>query len=138
MLALESSGELLLLHHTAEDRWCFPKGHLEASESLIDGAVREITEETGIKEFTLAQELGEVAYRFYDPGRQVNVFKTTVYFLAFTEDRHAQPEDLFDKAEWLAPRDAFARVAYDTDRRMIEAAQTPLATRRRGGHAHYG
>ncbi len=137
VLAHDESAELLLLHHAEEDRWCFPKGHVEAGESLLEAAVREITEETGLKEFTVDQELGEVAYRFFDPRRDVNVFKTTVYFLAFTPDREAQPEGLFDEYAWLAPRAAFERVAYDTDRRMIEAAQVPLRTPNRVRH-HYG
>ncbi len=137
ILAQEEAPELLLLHHAEEDRWCFPKGHVEEDESLLEAAVREITEETGLKEFTLRQELGEVAYRFYDPRREVNVFKTTVYFLAFTPDRMAHPEPLFDSYEWLDPRAAFERVAYDTDRRMIERAQTPLATRG-SARPHYG
>ncbi len=137
VLAQEERKELLLLHHTEEDRWCFPKGHVEAGESLLEAAIREITEETGLKEFTIDQELGEVAYRFFDPRRDLNVFKTTVYFLAYTPDREAQPERLFDDYAWLSPREAFERVAYDTDRRMIEAAQVPL-TRGAGVHRHYG
>ncbi len=137
VVAHEERPELLLLHHAEEDRWCFPKGHVEAGESVVDAAVREITEETGLKEFTLGQELGEVAYRFFDPRRELNVFKTTVYFLAYTPDAHVAPEPLFDRYEWLPPAAAFERVAYDTDRRMIEVAEGALA-RRRTGHRHYG
>lgn len=137
VVAGESSGELLLLHHTEEDRWCFPKGHLESGESVVEAAVREVTEETGLKEFTLDQELGEVAYRFYDPRRDLNVLKTTIYFLAFTPDTVVRPESLFDRYEWLPPRAAYDRVAYDTDRRMIEAAQLRLS-RKPSGATHYG
>ena len=137
ILANEEADELLLLHHLAEDRWCFPKGHVESNEALIDAAVREITEETGVKEFTLVQELGEAAYRFFDPEKKVNVFKTTVYFIAYTPDREAPPEEIFDKSLWLKPRDAYDLVAYDTDRRMIEAAQSHLSAHT-VTHKHYG
>lgn len=137
ILVQEKSDELMLLHHEAEDRWCFPKGHVEKGEATVEAAVREITEETGVKEFTLAQELGDVAYRFFDPARDVNVFKTTVYFLAYTPDLEARPEPIFDSYRWLGPRGAYELVAYDTDRRMIEAAERHLTAGRRPS-GHYG
>ncbi len=137
VVANEAQGALLLLHHAVEDRWCFPKGHVDAGESLVEGAIREITEEAGLKELTLVEELGEVAYRFYDPGRERNVFKTTVYFLAFSPDEHVHLEPTFDSAQWLPPREAYSWVSYDTDRRMIEAAASRLALRT-SSHAHYG
>lgn len=38
---------LLMRHH---DRWDFPKGHVDPGESEIECALRELAEETGIKE----------------------------------------------------------------------------------------
>lgn len=38
--------EFLLMRHP--ERWDLPKGHLEAGESVIEGALREMREETGI------------------------------------------------------------------------------------------
>ncbi len=45
-----SGGRLLCaLHRKASDRyWVLPGGHLEPGESLIDGLVRELLEETGL------------------------------------------------------------------------------------------
>lgn len=137
VVASEEAPEILLLHERSEDRWCFPKGRLEPGETLMEGAIREIVEETGIKELTVVEELGEVAYRFYDPRRDQNIFKTTVYYLAYAPDRLVQLEEIFDDFAWLAAREAHRKVSYDTDRRIIEAAEAHMR-RRRGPHTHYG
>ena len=129
----DARGAVLLLHHVDEDRWCLPKGHIEQGESVVDAARREITEETGLATFRLGEEIGEVAYRFYDPRRDLSVFKTTIYFLAFTSETRVRPEPLFDRHEWLEPSAARARVAYDSDREILARAARLLEDRRSGG-----
>jgi 8-oxo-dGTP pyrophosphatase MutT (NUDIX family) len=111
---------VLLLHQTDEDRWCFPKGHVDPGESLSTAAAREIREETGLTSVTLDGELGEVSYRFYNPRKGHNVYKTTVYFLARTPETTAHPEAIFDRYEWVGLPVALERVPYETDRRMLE------------------
>ena len=118
----EDSLETLLLHQRDEDRWCFPKGHVDPGESLAEAALREIREETGLSSIRLDAEVAEVSYRFYRPKTRENVHKTTVYFLAFTAERSAHPEKMFDRAEWFDLEAARARVKYPTDRRVIDAA----------------
>jgi 8-oxo-dGTP pyrophosphatase MutT (NUDIX family) len=44
-----TSQHLLLLHHKTLDRWLQPGGHVDTSDpSLIEGALREVEEETGL------------------------------------------------------------------------------------------
>jgi diadenosine hexaphosphate hydrolase (ATP-forming) len=116
-----TGAETLLLHQKDEDRWCFPKGHVEAGESLEGAAIREIREETGISDVRLGPEVDEVSYRFYRPGERRNVHKTVVYFVAFTEERSVHPEPTFDRAEWVDLATARERVMYPADRDVIDA-----------------
>jgi 8-oxo-dGTP pyrophosphatase MutT (NUDIX family) len=135
VLVRRTAGRLLLLHHRSEDRWCFPKGHVEPGESLRQTARREVAEETGLPSFTLEKELGEVTYRFFRPRSGLNVVKTTVYYLGFTDRTDLRPEPLFDRSGWFSPTAALTLVAYDTDREMIVAAKAHL--RRRDGTASH-
>jgi 8-oxo-dGTP pyrophosphatase MutT (NUDIX family) len=119
----------LLLHEPDEERWCFPKGHVDPGETLLEAARREVTEECGLTDLDIREELGEVAYRFYQPARDRNVFKTAVYFLAYTVQTQTTLESTFDEARWELARDAMNRLKFDTDRRMLAAAVDRLKSR---------
>jgi 8-oxo-dGTP pyrophosphatase MutT (NUDIX family) len=123
VLVYDSRPEILLLHEASEDRWCFPKGHVDPGESLETAAIRETREETGIPDVHLESEIAEVSYRFFRPEENRNVFKTTIYFLARTSERSLDLEPTFDRAEWVSFDQARSRLSYETDRATLESAQ---------------
>ena len=120
-------GKIFLLHQADEDRWCFPKGHVDPGESLPIAALREVREESGFSRVALGEEVHEVTYRFFNPRKGHNVHKTVVYFLGRTEERTPHLEPIFDGFEWVDPAAAGARVTYPTDREVVEALRRHLA-----------
>lgn len=62
--------EVLLVHRPSYDDWSIPKGKIKEGETLVDVAVREVEEETGVP-IELGQPLGVVRYRLSDGRRKV-------------------------------------------------------------------
>jgi len=110
---------LLILHQADEDRWCFPKGHVEPGESPRDAARREIAEETGLAAVRLGREVGLDVYRFYDPRRDRSVVKAVLYFAARTDGGELRLEPGFDEARWVSATEAGRRLGYPAERALV-------------------
>lgn len=122
--------KVLLLHEASEDRWCFPKGHVEAGETREAAARREVLEEAGLDGLELRGELASATYRFYDPAKDRSIVKTSVYFLARSLERPARLEPTFDRYEWVPPEDALTRVPFEEEREIVRALQRSIAAGR--------
>ena len=49
VVVVNDTGEILLIHRTDNDNWSLPGGAMDPGESMMDCAVRETLEETGIQ-----------------------------------------------------------------------------------------
>ena len=59
--------EVAIIHRPRYDDWSLPKGKLASGESEVDGAIREVLEETGYH-VRLGRSLGETRYMKVDSG----------------------------------------------------------------------
>ena len=87
------------IHGTTENAWCFPGGHLEFFESVIDGAQREVLEETGLS----VSDLNLVAYTD-DLYKNTNQHFVTIVLTTTTFDGEPQLKepDKFEEWNWFS------------------------------------
>lgn len=68
--------------------WYLPKGTVEAGETPIQTASRELTEETGVEDFVIVRPIGEYSYDFERDG--IHITKTVKWFWGVTKYHEEQ------------------------------------------------
>jgi 8-oxo-dGTP diphosphatase len=103
--------EVLLVHRPGYDDWSWPKGKPERRENLIECAVREAAEETGMV-VVLGRPLPAVRYLLPD-GR----VKEVSYWAARTvgHGRPSAPDREVDTVEWVTVDVAAERLTHASD-----------------------
>ena len=107
--------------------WGFPKGHAEVGESGEVAALRELKEETGVKEvIILPKESMDVHYVF--TSNDIRYEKTVTYFVGVVNDLHttiSQPEEVA-ALKWCTIDVAHSLLSHDSSREVLEWAINKL------------
>ena len=111
---------IAVVHRPRYDDWSLPKGKLDAGESWVACALREVDEETGLR-CRLGEELPSTAYRD-NRGRS----KVVRYWLMEALDGDFSPNSEVDELRWMAPGQAAELMSYDRDAEIVRAAQQAL------------
>ena len=110
--------KIAIIHRPRYDDWSLPKGGVDAGESHIQAAFREVLEETGVKAI-FGPEIGTVDY-------EVNgVTKEVRYWLAEADQFNSatpNPEEV-DATEWLSISDAINKLSNSDDREIVRMAE---------------
>jgi phosphohistidine phosphatase SixA/predicted NUDIX family NTP pyrophosphohydrolase len=123
----EPAVEVAVIHRPRYDDWSFPKGKLAAGEPEVDGAIREVLEETGFH-VRLGRPLGETRYLKESAGQArpkvVRWWAMEAGAGAFTATREV------DELRWTSLADAHDLLTRDTDRELLERfVRGPAPTR---------
>lgn len=101
-LVENESGQLLFIFRRG--KWDLPKGKLDKKESLEAAAVREIKEETGLKEVVLKTHLTNTFHTYDESGHHI-LKETHWYRMQSTSDQPLVPqiEEQITAIEWADP-----------------------------------
>lgn len=106
-----------VVHRPAYDDWTLPKGKLAAGESEIEGALREVEEETGMS-CRVDRPLGATSY-IDRKGRP----KVVVYWLMQATGGSFEPGEEIDECRWLPLAEVLDLLSYARDHTLLSSLQ---------------
>ena len=114
--------EILLIKHINSGHWSFPKGHVEANETEIETAIREIKEETNI-DVIVDPTFREIVS--YSPKKDTQ--KDVVYFVAKARSfEHIPQEEEIAEVKWVEIGHALTILTYENDRSIVNKAKSAI------------
>ncbi len=105
--------QIVVVHRPVQHDWSFPKGKLEAGETLEVAALREVREETGMT----CEPLRFIGHTEYvdRKGRQ----KTVAYWIMAATAGSFSPNDEVDELRWLHLDEASRLLSYPRDQELV-------------------
>ncbi len=103
--------------------WGFPKGHVEADESLAEAALRECREETGLTRLQIVAPLGSTDW-YFRAGKNLMHKYCDYFLLEAAPDEMAKPQtgEGIRACVWMGPEEALERITYANARQVLSRA----------------
>ncbi len=130
-VVINSAGQVLVVNQQG-DSWSLPKGHVEAGESVVEAARREIYEETGIAEVELIRPLG--TYERFRIGKDGlgedhSELKEIAMFLFRAMTTAVKPIDgSITEARWVHEADVVPLLTHPKDREFFQSVSAILGS----------
>jgi 8-oxo-dGTP diphosphatase len=118
--------EYLIIHRPRYDDWSLPKGKLDRNETFLQGALREVREETGIVGKN-PRLIGSVGY-FTQNGNP----KVVRWWLTEVKKGLFKPNKEVDRIRWVTYKKALKKLAYRNDREVLDRANDMYHNRSAG------
>jgi 8-oxo-dGTP pyrophosphatase MutT (NUDIX family) len=111
-----------------EGTFILPKGHVEEGESNLEGAIREVIEETGYNSFNILTELPSVTINYQDPKDGSNHEKTIFWYVAKLTSEDTVQNMLTDseleskdfRLEWIDLDKSINLCQFDTEKITLQ------------------
>ena len=99
-LVERTDGKLLFIFRN--DKWDLPKGGVEKKELIIEAAKREVTEETGVADIIVNNQLSET-YHIFKKGKNYRLKKTYWFKMNYSGKNNLKPQisEGIEKVKWL-------------------------------------
>ena len=104
-----------------QGHWDFPKGHVDKGETEIETAIRELEEETGIKNIILLDNFRKtINYKIQKRDRKIS--KEVVFFIATTAETEINLSHEHVDYGWFDFTSALKQLTYDNARSVLSEA----------------
>ncbi|MFP3228666.1 MAG: NUDIX domain-containing protein [Nitrososphaeria archaeon] len=122
------SGPEFLVLRNLRGYWGFPKGHLNDGEAEEAAALREVIEETGLRNLRVIPNFKyRIRYRFKGEGGAVSTKEVTFYLMECTGGcGRVVISSEHSGFEWLPFPEAYRRISYGNARGVLAAAYARL------------
>tara|TARA_B110000116_G_scaffold67596_1_gene58210 strand:+ start:1479 stop:1907 length:429 start_codon:yes stop_codon:yes gene_type:complete len=101
------------------DKWYLPKGTQELGEKIKDTAIREVSEETGLK-VSIIQYLSDIEYTFLEEKSLIN--KKVSYYIMNTKGGSFDDHDNeFDNVIWATKKQCLNLLKYENEKKLVAA-----------------
>lgn len=121
-VVLNPKGEVLLVNQN-NDSWSLPKGHVDEGESPMQAAVREIYEESGVKDLQFVRALGTYERPRIGKsgaGSDTTQVKRITLFLFTTKQKILRPLDPHNpEARWVERSKVSAMLTHAKDKEFF-------------------
>ncbi len=108
-LVTNEKGELLMIFRRS--KWDLPKGKLDEGESIESCAVREVKEETGLKQLIVENLAGITYHEYFDKYLQADILKETYWFAMKAKGEQKlipQTDEDIEEIKWVSKKDVDA------------------------------
>ena len=124
-IAYNERGEMLLIFRRG--KWDLPKGKLDAGEHIEECALREVMEETGLKQLTLGDKICDTYHIYEQKG--TDFLKRTAWYKmqgSSADKLKPQKEEGILEARWVNEADLapFASRSYEAIREVLGMVAT--------------
>jgi 8-oxo-dGTP pyrophosphatase MutT (NUDIX family) len=123
--------EYLLLHYTS-GYWDLVKGNIEPGEAEKETVLRELEEETGIRDGKFVEGFREMINYIYKRARKT-IYKEVVFYLVATNTGEVRISHEHQGHEWLDYENAHGRLTYGNARKILEKARAYYEVHGGGG-----
>jgi 8-oxo-dGTP pyrophosphatase MutT (NUDIX family) len=113
----DSSVEVAVIHRPRYNDWTLPKGKLAPNESELEGAIREVFEETGFR-VTVGRPLGDVRY-LKSAGNSMRP-KVVRYWSMRADGGSFSANREVDELKWVSLAQAHELLTHHHDRELLE------------------
>ncbi|MFQ3340453.1 MAG: 8-oxo-dGTP pyrophosphatase MutT (NUDIX family) [Flavobacteriaceae bacterium] len=120
-LVEHTDGRYLFIYRN--DKWDLPKGKIEKNEVIIDAAIREVMEETGVADIVIKRPL-KTTYHVYNANGKFKLKKTYWFLMKSSYDAPLVPqeEENIQAAVWKTKTEfsALMQNAYENIKILLE------------------